>query len=180
MAMLKRWWHVEGGVAIEKACRFEVEADALYRHNRPVFGAHDMVGAEGVPDNQVGLLQRAVLLDVGRQAIAARLLIRVVTGGVALRRVVGRYPEMGAREAAALPLRRACGKERKDIFLRHQLVSDGLAQSVERGRVDDFPVARGARLYRALSFGLAGQQRLPRDPGVAARIFRSPGQRLAV
>ena len=98
-------WYVQRGVAIEEALRLQMETNRLYRHNRPILGTHDMVRAEGVPDHQVRLFQRPILLDVGRKLVAPLLLVRVVSSRVALRRVVGRHPEMSVCEASALPLR---------------------------------------------------------------------------
>ena len=122
VAVIRGWWDIEGWVAIEEAGGFEGEADGFDRHNRPVFGAHHVIGAHRIPDHDISLLQRAVLLHIRRQAVASRLLVGIVTGCIPLCWIVGRHPEMVPDEAAALPLRRTVREERKRVLVRHELV----------------------------------------------------------
>src|SRR3712207_8339173 len=56
------------GVAVEEAHGLEVEADVADRHDRPVLGAHDVMGAEGVPDDHVLVLEGPVGLDEDRKS----------------------------------------------------------------------------------------------------------------
>ncbi len=62
----------------------QFEATGVYRHDRPVFGAHRVVGAKRVPDHDVGVDKLPVRLLEGGQASAAGVLIRVVAAGVPL------------------------------------------------------------------------------------------------
>ena len=60
---------VEGGVAVEEPDGLEGEAGGLDRHDRPVLGAGEVGGAEGVPDDDVLAVDRPVgRVQVGRPA----------------------------------------------------------------------------------------------------------------
>ena len=48
-------WYVQRGVAVEKTRGLQMKPDRFHRHDRPIFGTHNVVGAEGVPDDQVRL-----------------------------------------------------------------------------------------------------------------------------
>ena len=109
-----------------------METDRLYWHNGPILGTHNVVGAKGVPDDQVRLFQRPILLDVDRQAVASLLLVRVFSSRESLRGVVGSSPEMSACEASSLPLWRSLSEEGERVFFRHELICDGLAQEIKR------------------------------------------------
>src|SRR5215472_15984333 len=52
--------HVQGRVGAEEAERPEGEVDPLNRHDRPVLGPRDVMAAEGVPQHDVGVLDRPV------------------------------------------------------------------------------------------------------------------------
>lgn len=141
-AALIRWRYIESRVPYEESGGLQREAEHIHRHDRPVFWPHHMVGSKGVPHNEIGFHQRALLLHVGRQPIAAAPLVRVVSGSIALLWVVGGNPEVAARKTPSLPLRRSLVKERECIRPRHEFVCDGLAQGIENSRIDDFPVTR--------------------------------------
>src|SRR5690349_7644362 len=61
--------HVEGGDAVEETVGPELEPGPGDRHHRPVLRAHDVMSGEGVPEHQVGVLQRAVGHGPGGQAV---------------------------------------------------------------------------------------------------------------
>ena len=44
---------IKGGIAIEKACRFQGEANHFHGHNGPILWTYDVIGAKGVPCNDV-------------------------------------------------------------------------------------------------------------------------------
>lgn len=125
-------WYVQRGVAVEKTHGLQMKTDRFHRHDGPILGTHNVVGAEGVPDYQVRLFQGPILFDVGRKPVAPLLLVRVVSSRIALRRVVGRDPEMRTCEATPLPLWRSFREEGKRVFFRHELVGNRLAQGIER------------------------------------------------
>src|SRR5262249_36199769 len=131
-------------------------------------------------DDHIALHQRAILLHICRESSTARLLIWIIASGIALLRIVCSHPQVISDEAAALPLWRPFMEEREGIASRHQLVSDWLSEAVERGRIDNLPVARRPWLNAAHSLALRLQRSFTGDPGIAAWIFRSPGQRLAI
>ena len=85
--LLRRRRHVVGRVHGEEAVRLEREADVRRRHHRVILRPRDVRVAEGVPEHDVGVLDRPVLLGPARQAVAAPALVRVVAGAVLL--VVG-------------------------------------------------------------------------------------------
>src|SRR5581483_10387415 len=84
MAVVRRGWHVEGGIAIEEADRDEAEAGVLHRHDRPILGARQVGHAEGVPHHDVGVDDLAILGRPFWQSGPADMLIGVVTGRAAL------------------------------------------------------------------------------------------------
>src|ERR1700730_7121681 len=63
---------VEHRVAVEEPERLEVETDPGDRHDRPVLRSYDVVGAEGVPHDEVGVLDRPVARGIAGQAVPAR------------------------------------------------------------------------------------------------------------
>src|SRR6266487_818937 len=109
-----------------------MKTDRFYRHDGPIFWAHNMIGAEGVPHDYVCPLQRPILLDIGGQSIPSLLLVWIITGCIALRRIVGSYPKMRARETAPLPLWRPFMEERECVLFRHELIRNGLTSSITR------------------------------------------------
>src|SRR5215471_12409456 len=76
--------HVERRVAVEEANRLQREAGGGDLHHRPVLRGGDVVGAEAVPEDDVGVFQIAICRDVAREAGAPRVLVRVVAGGIPL------------------------------------------------------------------------------------------------
>lgn len=85
---MRRGRHVERRAPVEEPVRLQHEPERHRWHDRPVLGAHHMMGAERVPDDDLGVLQRAVGGGVGRQAGPARVLVRIVAGRVALGGIV--------------------------------------------------------------------------------------------
>ena len=85
--LLGRRRHVVGRVAGEEAVGLEHEADVGGRHHRVVFRARDVGVAEGVPEDDVGVLDRAILLGPADQAVAAPALVGIVARAIAF--VVG-------------------------------------------------------------------------------------------
>src|SRR6185312_6009097 len=49
---------VQGRAGVEEAERPEGEADPIDRHDRPVLGPRDVMAAQGVPEHDVGVLDR--------------------------------------------------------------------------------------------------------------------------
>jgi len=96
--------YVESRAALEKACRFQREANHLHRHDRPILRSYDVVGPKGIPDYEISILQGTILLYIDWESIVASLLIRIVSGRITLSWIVCRDPEMPSDEAAALPL----------------------------------------------------------------------------
>ncbi len=151
--------HIQSGVAIEEAYRLQREPNVRHRHNRPVFGTDDVVSAESIPDDDIGILERAIGPCVGGQPGAACVLLRVITRGETFARIVASDPEMIGDEATALDHARLGTGEWKDVFARHQLITHRLAEAIEGGWIDDRPVALRERVDDALSLGLSRQVR---------------------
>src|SRR3954453_3479745 len=86
-AVAVRRGDVEGWVLVEEADRLEGEAGVLDGHHRPVLRAGDMVDAERVPGDAVGVLDRAVAGRVRGQPLAAGRQVRVASGAGLLGRV---------------------------------------------------------------------------------------------
>src|ERR1700716_149996 len=85
---------VEHGVSVEESDWLQVHAYPGHWHDRPVLWPHNVMCAEVVPDTQVDIGQRPVFPGVGGKPIAARVLRHVLARGEALRRVIGRRPQM--------------------------------------------------------------------------------------
>ena len=66
---------VDHGVLVEEARGREREAADDAGLNRMVFGARHVVHPEAVPEHDIGVLERAVLGDPGRQAVVAGRLV---------------------------------------------------------------------------------------------------------
>ena len=79
-----RWWHVHRWILLKKTCRFEHEARVRNRHHRPVFWTRDMMNADGIPSDQICVLQRAIARYPLRQPIGLRILVDVIACRVAL------------------------------------------------------------------------------------------------
>src|ERR1700759_3827140 len=75
---------VEGRIPGEEAPGLEGEAEAGYRHDGPVLGAGDVVVDHRVPDDQVGVGDRAVGLGPDGEAVGPRVLVGELARGVAL------------------------------------------------------------------------------------------------
>src|SRR5271166_4144262 len=67
--------HVQGGVAVEEVVGHEAEAGSAHRHYRPLLGASGMRQAHRVPQHNVGVDQRLVVVGVARQAVASGALV---------------------------------------------------------------------------------------------------------
>src|SRR5205823_3217533 len=93
--------HVQRRVAVEEARRQQLEARLVDRHHRPLLGAREVRDAERVPEDQVLALQRRVAFGPAAETVAAQALVDVVAGGVELRRIVTRYPEVVAEETGS-------------------------------------------------------------------------------
>ena len=181
MLVLVIWCRdIESRIPYEKSGGLQSEAKHIHRHNRPVLGPHDMVGSKGVPHDEIGSHERALLLYVHWQAISTPLLVWVVSSSIALSWVIRGDPEVVAYKTSSLPLRRSLVEEGKCIRPRHEFVRDGLTQNIEHVRIDNLPVTSRTRLNEALCVGFAGEQCFPRGPGVPAWILLSPGERLTV
>src|SRR5919112_704768 len=139
-----------------------------------------MVGAEGVPDHDVLVLDGTVLLDPPDEPIVAGALVRVGAASVPLGGLVRGNPEMLAGETTALAHLGVLLSERENVGLRNQLVRHRLADPVLRGLVDDPPVADGLHVYVSSAVGLRLQLRGLRVVGVAMRVLFSRGHRLGV
>src|SRR5689334_10590957 len=131
--------HVEGGVAVEETVGPELEPDPGDRHHRPVLRAHHMVSGEGVPEHQVGVLQRAVGRGPGGQAIPAWVLVGVLAGGEPLIGIVRGDPQVLSGELCSLHRAVTGLAEGQHAVLGHQLVGDRLAGSVPPAGVGDLP-----------------------------------------
>src|SRR6266478_3537821 len=163
LAML-RCWHIKSRAAVKKAHRLQRKANHLHRRDRPILGPSDMIGAKGVPDNEIGVLHGTILLHVDRESIVASLLIWVISGSIALSRIVRSDPEVLPDEASTLPLGRSFMEEGKSICPWHELVGNGFTKEIEHRRVNNLPVASCLRLNGALGLGLVGQKCFSRDP----------------
>ena len=69
------------GLRSKKPNGIKREAGVLDRHDRPVLGPHEVRDAERVPDDEVGVGERAVARGPARQAVVARVLVRVLARG---------------------------------------------------------------------------------------------------
>src|ERR1043166_221018 len=149
---------VEGRVAVEESGRLEREPRVGDGRDRPIFGADDVMDAEAVPEHDVRVHQSTIRLHPRRQPGAARMLVGVVAGGMALARLVACDPEMVADEASAPRDARVGLSERANVLARDQLVGGGLAEHVRRLGVCNEPVAPGERVQVTLGFGLTREQ----------------------
>lgn len=83
---------VKGWVAIEETQRLQTETEGGDRHHRPFLGAWDVVHADRIPDNHIGVLDGAVRLRPFRQSGAPGVLVRIIASGVSLSGMIRRDP----------------------------------------------------------------------------------------
>ena len=74
----------------------------LGRHDRPLFGAGDVGGADGQPHDVVGVFDAVVVLGELSQARVFVRAIRVLAFRAFLLRVVLRHPQLLVHEAQAV------------------------------------------------------------------------------
>jgi hypothetical protein len=138
--------HVKCGIAIEEPAGLQMEADVGDRHDRPVLRTSHVVGTERVPEDDVLVPQRAVLLDVLRQARTAPALIGVVACCVPLARRVLRHPHMMGDETGALQRRGVLVEHVVHVLAGQELVADRVANMVDLVLVADLPVTRAPQV----------------------------------
>ena len=121
---------VQGRVAVEEAGGLEGEAAARDRHDRPVFRARDVRGAERVPQDDVGAVDVPVGRDERGDPGSAGVLVHEVPGRVALGGVVPGHPQVvgcepgpGRHRGGGIGQEDGCG-------LRVERVADGAAEAV--------------------------------------------------
>src|SRR3989442_515865 len=167
------WGHVEGGVPLEEPHGLEREPDGCNRHHRPVLRPRYVVMAERIPDNDVPIIDRAVGARPLRQAGAAGMQIGVLTGRVALVRLIRRHPQVFADEACTLADRGVGLRERERRLTGHQAIPDRFAQPVADGRIDHLPPASGRGVNPALCRQLGLEPAPARLEGVPVRVARA-------
>src|SRR5215471_14096829 len=73
------------------------------RHDRPILGTNHMVHADGVPEHDIGLVDRSICLGPGGKALSRGAEGRVITGGVTFVVAVWRDPQIMVNETGTLP-----------------------------------------------------------------------------
>src|SRR3954471_22097739 len=121
---------VECGIAVEEADRLELEAGVVDGHDRPVLRAGEVGEAEGVPQDHVLPVQRAVTGDERLQAPGAGALVDDLAGGPLLSGVVLRDPQVTSGEGAALGDHAGRVGQQGRLSLRVEGVGHVLAQAV--------------------------------------------------
>src|SRR5207247_3117519 len=91
------------------------------------------------------------------KAGAARVLVRVLAGGVALLAAIGRHPDVLGYEAGPLHDVGLGLRQRHRVLAGYQPKPDRLAEGATAGRVDDLPPLRRAEVEPPASLGLASQ-----------------------
>src|SRR5215831_19075426 len=92
IAIRRRSLTVERGVAVKEGTRHQRQAVPRRRQDGPVLGPWQMMEAHRIPQDDVGIDDRALVRGIVRQSISARILVREEAGGVELARVVGGCP----------------------------------------------------------------------------------------
>src|SRR6185436_278212 len=106
-------------------------------------GAADMRRPKAVPDHDILVFDSAVLGDVFRQAVAARMLVRKLATGIALLGGVARHPDMLGGKAAARGHVAALLREHHGRAVSQELVGGRAADAVLLIGIGDLPVASG-------------------------------------
>src|SRR5215204_1431213 len=132
-----------------------------------------MMRSKRVPDHDVGVLNRTIRRGPSWQSVSARMLVRVVAGGMHLALLVRRNPKMLGHECRTLPDTRRGWCERSDVAMRHQTVAGRLADGIGGVRVDHFPGPSSQRIDELLRFELGPQIRFDCVERGADRIARS-------
>src|SRR5690348_12061103 len=76
--------HIKSWIALKEADWFEHEPDVGNRHDGPFLQTRNMMHVHDVPQDDIGVLDRAVRLGPRRQPKAAGMLIGIVACRVAL------------------------------------------------------------------------------------------------
>ena len=132
-----------------------------------------MMRAKRVPDHDIGVFDRAVGRGPGGQSVAARMLVRIVAGGVHLALGERRHPEVLGHKCGALADTRSCRREGADIAMRHQTIAGRLANGIQRVRIDYFPGPAAQRIDELLRFQLRFEHGLDAMERRANRIVRT-------
>jgi hypothetical protein len=172
--------HVEGGVAIEEPDRLEPERDRVDRHHRPLLGARDVVHPEHVPQDDVRVLDRAVLRRPHRQAAVALALDDELAAGPALLLVVGRHPQRVADRLGAAHDRRGRVHHRREGGAEDELVADRRAEAVGDAVVDDLPGALRAPLVVLPAFSFGAQRGAVLHEREAVLVCRADRERFGL
>jgi hypothetical protein len=99
-----------------------------------------MMMAKGVPHHHIGIFDRAIGFSPLRQSFPTRILVGVVTCGIALVGMVGCHPQMFVHKTCPFQDRRVWMGKRKGIVAGNQFKPDQLSQPIKSGRVCNFSV----------------------------------------
>src|ERR1700738_951263 len=98
-----------------------------------------MADTEAVPNHDVLILDRPVLLYPLRQPVPSCVLVGIVPRGIPFLFSKARDPQVFAGEAAALRNAAPWLSQQQRVRLRYQLVPRMLAHGIPMIRVDDLP-----------------------------------------
>ena len=156
---------VERGVAVEEAERREQEARVLHRHDRPVLRPHEVRDPNVYQTTtSVSTSERSAAVQRG-QAVAARVLVRVLARGAALVGAVRRDPEVVLREPGPLADARVGVREQRG---RRSSSARACTPSAARAplRTSGFTIFHARDVA---AFGVARARELGVEPRVASR-----------
>ena len=129
-----------------------------------------MVFSHHIPDNHVGVLNRAICRRPPWQPRTTGVLIWIVPGRILLIGMIGCHPEMlGNKVCTAADTGLRMG-EGNGILARHQLVGNWLAHGVEQRGVGNQPGACRGGVKPLLGLLLGAERRSGGVEGVAERF----------
>src|SRR5215471_18410228 len=142
------------------------------RHDRPILGTNHMVHADGVPEHDIGLVDRSICLGPGGKALSRGTEGRVITGGVTFVVAVWRDPQIMVNEAGTLPGIVVRREQSWRGHAWHQLVTGGIADMILLVRAGDSPQSRMLHVCMEHRVALGPEHHGFANPDAAAGIVR--------
>src|SRR3954447_25765337 len=171
---------VNAWIAIEEPAGHQLEPGEDAGLDGKVFWPDLMMEAEYVPEDNVGILDVAILLDEIRYTSGAVRMVHVLTGRIALFRIIGRDPQLVLDEVRPPPRRRLRMNERRDRMARLELVCRRRPDPVPAVGVDNLPGTMRRRVDLTAAAELGLQNRLFLVEAIAICILRPPRIRVGI
>jgi hypothetical protein len=139
---------IERRVVVEERSRLQHEASPVGRHDRPVLGPRNVVTAHGVPEHDIGVLDRAISFRPSGEPGTAGVLVRVIARREPLIGPVKGDPQVLGRECGPPGHRGGGMAESQDVTAGDELLGRLMPHFGPVARVDQ-PASTGRAAGRS-------------------------------